>query len=168
MHQPQPFNLKRIIWGGPDAVLAFIATVLFTDQPEQKLKLKRLLWGWPLTVLTSVAAVLLIRLIAVTLLKPDAEFQPLTVATPVFDTVMAVTLAVFVFVATARYSLDAVRAYRSLAAKVLLVSFVPDIALAILHWFGGGWPEAIVLMAMHAAVWGICVSILPLVTSNGT
>jgi len=60
-----------------------------------------------------------------------------------------------------RYTLEPTREYRSLAWKVLLVSFVPDIALAMGHWFGGGWPEAVALMAMHIAVWAICVTILP-------
>ena len=26
---------------------------------------------------------------------------------------------------------------------------------------GGGWPEACALMAMHVAVWTICVTLLP-------
>jgi hypothetical protein len=82
--------------------------------------------------------------------------------------VAAVTLAAFVFLATARYSFEPVRDYRSLAAKVLLLSFVPDTALAVLHWFGGGWPEAIALMAMHVAVWAICILLFPLVTTKGT
>jgi hypothetical protein len=65
----------------------------------------------------------------------------------------------------ARYSLEPIREYRRLALKVLLVSFGPDIALATLHWFGGGWPEALALMAMHIAVWGICVTLLPALVS---
>jgi hypothetical protein len=50
---------------------------------------------------------------------------------------------------------------------VLIVSFVPDIALAVLHWFGGGWPEALALMVMHVAVWAICVTLLPALTMTG-
>jgi len=133
------------------------------DHPKQ-LKLKRLFWAGPLTVLASVVAVLLIRKIAVAILKPDARFQPLTVEAPVIDTVVAVTIAVFVFVRFAQDSLEPVRDYRALAAKVLVVSFVPDVALALLHGFGGGWPEALALMAMHVAVWAICVTVLPRLT----
>lgn len=102
------------------------------------------------------------------ILKPDARFQPLTVAAPVSDTVVAVTIAIFVFVRNAQDSLDPVRDYRALAAKVLVVSFVPDVALAVLHGFGGGWPEAFALMTMHVAVWAICVSMLPFITTRGT
>jgi hypothetical protein len=58
-------------------------------------------------------------------------------------------------------SLDLARDYHSLAAKVLIVSFVPDVALAMMHGFGGGWPEALALMVMHATVWAICVTMLP-------
>ncbi|MGA8594141.1 MAG: hypothetical protein WB676_05295 [Bryobacteraceae bacterium] len=84
-----------------------------------------------------------------------------------FDTVVAATCAVLVFLAKARYSLEPVREYRALAAKVLVVSFVPAIALAVLHGFGGGWPEALALMAMHVAVWAICVTLLPALTMTG-
>lgn len=136
------------------------------DQPKD-LKLKRLFWAGPLTVLASVVAVLLIREIAVGILKPDARFQPLTVAAAVSDTVIPVTIAIFVFVRNAQDSLDPVRDYRALAAKVLVVSFAPDVALAVLHGFGGGWPEAFALMAMHVAVWAICISMLPFVTTRG-
>lgn len=80
---------------------------------------------------------------------------------------MAATCAVLVFLAKARYSLEPVREYRALAAKVLVVSFVPAIALAVLHGFGGGWPEALALMAMHVAVWAICVTLLPALTMTG-
>ena len=136
------------------------------DEPEQ-LKVKRLFWAGPLTVIASVVTVLFIRIIAVAILKPDPKFEPLTVGPPTFDTVVAATCAVLVFLATARYSLEPVRDYRALAAKVLVVSFVPDIALAVLHGFGGGWPEALALMVMHVAVWAICVTLLPALTMTG-
>ena len=136
------------------------------DEPEQ-LKVQRLFWAGPLTVIGSVVTVLFIRIIAVAILKPDPKFAPLTVGPPTFDTVVAATCAVLVFLATARYSLEPVRDYRALAAKVLVVSFVPDIALAVLHGFGGGWPEAFALMVMHVAVWAICVMLLPALTMTG-
>jgi hypothetical protein len=136
------------------------------DEPEQ-LKVKRLFWAGPLTVIASLVTVLFIRIIAVAISKPDPKFEPLTVGPPTFDTVVAATCAVLVFLAMARYSLEPVRDYRALAAKVLAVSFVPDIALAVLHGFGGGWPEALALMVMHVAVWAICVTLLPALTMTG-
>ena len=157
--------LWRVFYGGP-TVLAAIAAVLFMDQPEQPLKLNRLLWAWPLALGASVAAVLFIRSIAVMLLKPPPDFLPLSVSTPIVDTVVAVSLAAFVYLATARHSLDPVREYRSIAVKVLVVSFMPDLALAIFHWLGGGWPEAVALMVMHIAVWAICIFVFPLATKS--
>ena len=105
------------------------------DEPEQ-LKVKRLFWAGPLTVIGSVVTVLFIRIVAMAILKPDPKFEPLTVGPPTFDTVVAATCAVLVFLATARYSLEPIGDYRALAAKVLVVSFVPDIAFALyrLRW----------------------------------
>jgi hypothetical protein len=123
--------------------------------------LTRLVWAAPLTILVSVTAVWIIRLAAVSILHPKEEFMPLTPGPPVFDTVIAVGAAVIVFARIQSDSLEPAREYRSLAAKVLIVSFVPDVALALMHGFGGGWPEAFALMAMHIAVWAVCVTILP-------
>jgi hypothetical protein len=44
---------------------------------------------------------------------------------------------------------------------------IPDIALAVFHGFGGGWPEALALMVMHVGVWAICVMLLPALTMTG-
>lgn len=121
----------------------------------------RLVWAGPLTILISVTAVWLIRLAAVSILRPSAEFMPLTPWPPVFDTVVAVCIAIGVFARIWSDSLEPAREYRSLAARVLIVSFLPDIALAVLHGFGGGWPEAFALMTMHVAVWAVCVTMLP-------
>ena len=52
-----------------------------------------------MTIAVSVAAVLFIRVVAVAFLKPDSRFLPLTVETPVVDTVILSACAVFVFCA---------------------------------------------------------------------
>ena len=131
------------------------------DHDIPKPELIRLVWAGPLTILFSVIAVSLIRLAAVSILRPNAEFMPLTPGPPAFDTVVAVAIAIFVFARIWSDSLEPAREYRSLAAKVLIISFAPDVALAVMHGFGGGWPEAFALMAMHIAVWAICVTMLP-------
>jgi hypothetical protein len=131
------------------------------DRDVSKPRLIRLLWAGPLTILFSVTAVWLIRLAAVSLLHPNKEYAPLTPGPPVFDAVIAVGAAIVVFARIWSDSLEPARDYRSLAAKVLIVSFVPDVALAIMHGFGGGWPEALALMVMHVAVWAVCVTMLP-------
>jgi hypothetical protein len=126
-----------------------------------KPRLIRLVWAGPLTVLASVTAVSLMRLAAVSVLHPNEGFLPLTPGPPVFDTVVAVGAAILVFARIWSDGLEPARDYRSLTAKVLIVSFAPDVALAVMHGFGGGWPEAFALMAMHVAVWAICVTMLP-------
>jgi hypothetical protein len=84
------------------------------------------------------------------------------VPAPVFDTVVATIIAVIIFREQCRrHGLEAVSKFRSLAAKILVVSFAPDVLLAVQHWSGGGWPEAVALMSMHVAVWAICVTMLP-------
>jgi hypothetical protein len=112
-------------------------------------------------MLVSITAVCLIRLAALSILHPNKQFAPLTPGPPIFDTVIAVGAAIVVFARIWNDSLDPARDYRSLAAKVLIVSFVPDVALAVMHGFGGGWPEALALMTMHIAVWAVCVTMLP-------
>jgi hypothetical protein len=130
------------------------------DEPVQ-IQLGRFVWAAPLTVAVSVVAVSLIRTLAVAILHPDTRFLPLRREPPVFDTVFLGSCAVLVFFCMGRYSLEPISDYRSLAWKALLVSFGPDIAVAMSHWLGGGWPEAFALMAMHVAVWAICVTMLP-------
>jgi len=44
---------------------------------------------------------------------------------------------------------------------ILILSFVPNVILALAQIMGEGWPEAFVLMTMHAVVWAICVTLLP-------
>jgi len=139
-----------------------------SDQPQQSFELSRIRWVGPLTVSASVGAVLLIRMVAVAILHPAATFEPLTLFPPIFDTVLGVAGAVFVFLQIGRYSLQPIHTYRKVALGVLLVSFAPDVALAAEHWLGFGWPEAFALMSMHVAVWAICVTMLPglVVTKN--
>src|SRR4051794_35956254 len=136
------------------------------DEPTQ-IKVGRLLWGGPLTVALSVVAVVLIRTVGVAILHPSAKFAPLTLQVSTFDAAFFGACAVFAFYSQCRYGLEPIPEYRSLAWKVLLVSFVPDIVLALSHLFGSGWPEAFVLMTMHIAVWAICVTMLPIVVAPG-
>ena len=66
------------------------------------------------------------------------------------------------------YDLNPIADYRSLAWKVLLVSFIPDVLVALRHSWGGGWPEAFALMTMHVAVWALCVWMLPALSKART
>lgn len=99
---------------------------------------KRVLWAGPLTLLISVISVICIRMIAVHILNPDPDFQPLMVSPPILDTVLFGAAAIYVFFRMCFNSLDdpTIR-YRSLAWKVLVVSFAPDVLVAIRHSWGG-------------------------------
>jgi hypothetical protein len=148
-------------------LLALLAGIAPANDPVQSLELKRLVWAAPLTVLASCLAVLLIRAAAAAILKPDPTFLPLTVKPEIIDTVWGAGAAVLVFNAMCRDTYGAVNKYRSLAAKALAVSFLPDVWVALQHGFGGGWPAASALATMHVAVWAICVTMLPrLVTTK--
>jgi len=131
---------------------------------SRSLQLRRLIWVGPLTVLTSIAAVLLVRVIAVALLHPGPKFLPLALVPPILDTVVLVTWAVLVFGAFVRFASNAIRKYKIIAAIVLLLSFLPDIAIARSHWLGATWPYAFALMSMHVAAWAVCVLMLTKLT----
>ena len=130
-----------------------------SETPE--LRVEHLRWAGPLPVLLSVGAVAVIREIAVAVVQPDIRYIPLLRPFPIFDTAVFGTAAVLVFARFCRDNGHPIADYRRLAIRVLLISFVPDILLAITHAFGGGWPEALWLMAMHLTVWAICIAVLP-------
>jgi hypothetical protein len=130
-------------------------------ESDERIDIRRVLWSCPLTLLASVVAVTCIRFIAVGILNPDPDFQPLQVGTPIFDTVLFGGAAVYLFYRKCIYDLNPIRAYRSLARKALIVSFVPDVLVGMAHWMGSTWSESFVLMSMHVAVWALCVAMLP-------
>jgi hypothetical protein len=142
-------------------------------------ELRRLIWVGPITVLASIVAVLVLRGIAMIAIHPDPSFLPLTLMPPILDTAVLVTLAVFVFrrvlsgqglpgpllalIGAQLFMLDGVIAFRRLAFRALLISFLPDIGIAISsprHWM-----YAIVLATMHIAAWGVCVPMLANLTA---
>lgn len=140
--------------------------------------LRRLIWVGPLTVLASIGAVLLVRAIAVILLHAEPAFLPLAVAPPIFDTALLVTIAVFVFrrvlsgrglpgpllalVGKRFFIMDGVSAFRLVAFRALLVSFLPDIAIAASR--PQYWVYVVVLAIMHVAAWRVCVPMLTKLT----
>ena len=124
------------------------------------LVMRRLIWLGPLTVFTSTAVVFFVRLIAVAVLHPPSTFRPLGVLPPVVDTTALVTWAVLVFAAMIRFVWDPIPRFKTVAVVVLLLSFLPDIALVKWHVWDATWTYAFVLMVMHVAAWGTCVTML--------
>jgi hypothetical protein len=144
------------------------------DDIEIDVTLRRLAWVGPLTVLASIGAVLLVRALAIAVVHPEPTFLPLTLTAAILDTIVLVSLAVFVFrlivsgrnlpgpllaLAGARFlTADRVTAFRLVAFRALLVSFVPDAFVAASS--SGYWRYGAALAAMHIAAWGACVSML--------
>ena len=130
------------------------------EEPADCLDSPRVLWAAALTVAAAVVAVLVVREIAVRVLHPSPTFAPLTVAPPVIDTFLCTVVAIFVFIKI-MFGPNALRTWRRVATVVLILSFTPDILLAISHDMGATWPEACALMTMHVVVWALCVTLLP-------
>jgi hypothetical protein len=131
------------------------------EEPAHYLVSPRGLWGAAaLTIAAAVGAVLSVREVAVRVLHPDPAFTPLSLGAPVVGTVGCTMMAIYVFVGMVSYP-NPVRTWRRVATVVLLLSFAPNVILAISHIMGEGWPEACALMTMHVVVWAICVTLLP-------
>ena len=131
------------------------------EEPAQYPKSSRGLWGAAaLTIAAAVVAVLAVREVAVQLLHPDPAFTPLTLGPPIVGTIGCTAMAIYVFVGMVSDP-NSVRTWRRIAAVVLILSFVPNVLLAIAHIMGAGWREACALMTMHVVVWAICVTLLP-------
>ena len=113
-----------------------------------------------LTTAAAVVAVLAVREVAVRVLHPDPAFTPLSLGSPIVATVACTMMAIYVFVGIASYP-NPIRTWRRVATVVLVLSFVPNVILAISHTMGEGWPEACALMTMHVVVWTVCVTLLP-------
>ncbi len=125
-----------------------------------KVQLRRLFWVGPLAILASILGVLVVRVIAVSILRPDPAPISLGWIVPTISTFVLVSGAVLVFALVARYAANPSRTYQIIAFVFLLLSFLPDIGYPQSHMRGANWPNAIALMSMHVVAWGICVSIL--------
>ncbi len=128
--------------------------------PASKVRLGRLWWLGPLTVLASILGVLIVRVLAVAILRPDPAPISLGWVMPTFFTLVLVTGAVLVFALVARFAKDPIRTYQIIALVVLMLSFLPDVGFAASPMPGANWPNAIALMIMHVVAWAICVGML--------
>ena len=127
---------------------------------KSSIRISRLLWLGPLTVLASIAGVLIVRIIAVSVLRPDPIPMSLGWIMPIFFTTVLVIAAVLVFALVARLTKNPIRTYQVIAFVVLLLSLLPDAAFARAPMPGANWPNAIALMVMHVVAWAICVTML--------
>ena len=121
--------------------------------------LHRLVWVGPATVAVAVLAVFLVQKISLAMLGPIPRFSSAVLESnePVIVTAVLVAAAVLVFAAVGNASMSPVRTFKRLALSVLLVSFIPNVAMAL---SGAGWPPMMALMAMHVAAWSVTVTML--------
>lgn len=99
------------------------------DSPSA-IELSRIGWVGPLAIVSSVGAVLIVRIIAVAVLRPDPTFTPLGWTFPIVDTAILTTGAVLIFGAMAGAAATPIRTFRRTAAVVLVLSLIPPIAAA--------------------------------------
>ena len=130
------------------------------SKSKPQIQLRRLIWLGPLTILASILGVLIVRVIAVAILRPDPAPMSLGWVLPTLFTFVLVSGAVLVFALVARFAKNPIRTYQIVAFVFLLISFLPDIGFARSPMPGANWPNAIALMIMHIVAWEICVSML--------
>ena len=87
------------------------------------------------------------------------EFEPFQ-GTVAPYTAGAVILAGATFAVVRRFARDAGRTYVRLALLVLVLSWIPDVALLAIHDPGATVPAVASLMLMHAVTALICVTLL--------
>ena len=130
------------------------------------IQLRRLFWAGPLTVLASIVGVLIVRILAVLILRPTHIPPSLGWVFPTMFTLVLVTGGVLVFAVVTRFAKNPIRIYQIIAFVFLLISFLPDIGFARSPMPGANWPTAIALMIMHIVAWAITVTMLPRLTTS--
>jgi hypothetical protein len=128
---------------------------------DQQVNGRRLLWVGPVTIVTAVVAVRIVQQVGVAVLSPLPQFSQSVLASrePVGVTAVLVSAAVMTFAVLARVSDSPVTTFRRLALVVLLLSFVPNVAVALLVP-QAGWPGMLALMGLHVVAWGVTIVML--------
>ncbi len=124
-----------------------------------EVSLHRLVWVGPATVASAVLAVVAVQKISLAMLGPIPRFSAAVLGSsePAVVTAILVSAAVLAFAVVANISASPVRTRERLALVVLLLSFIPNVAMAL---SGAGWSPMIVLMTMHVLAWAVTVTML--------
>jgi hypothetical protein len=109
---------------------ASVALVARADDRHGRISLSRLFWVAPLTLVVSLGVCFAIRFI-VQALNPNLTRMPQLREPMIALTVEGVVAAIVVFALFAAFVPRPIFWYRSLGIAALLISFLPDIALAI-------------------------------------
>jgi hypothetical protein len=129
-------------------------------------QLKKLWWAGPLTVVAAIIGVLIVRAIAMLILQPPYAPGLAMIMLPVMLTLILCTGAVIVYALVGRFAKNPIRTYVIISAVFLVISFLPDIAVASAPFPGAGWAYAITLMIMHVVAGFITVYTLIKLTTN--
>ena len=130
------------------------------------IQLKKLWTVGPLTVLAAIVGVLIVRAIALMVLTPPFAPGLEMIFLPVVLTLVFCTAAVVVFALVGRFAKNPIRTYIIISAVFLVISFLPDIAIASAPMPGAGWPYSITLMIMHVVAGFITVYMLIKLTAE--
>jgi hypothetical protein len=133
---------------------------------SSSVQLKKLWWAGPLTVLASIVGVLIVRMVARLILQPPYAPGLQMLMLPVFLTLVLCTAAVLVFALVGRFAKKPVLTYLIISIVFLVVSFLPDFAVASAPFPGAGWPYSITLMVMHVTAGLITVYTLIKLTAS--
>jgi len=136
------------------------------SKSSSSIELRQLWWVGPLTVLAAIVGVLIVRILAVVILKPNPQPMSLGWGTPIVFTLVLCTGAVFVFALTARFAKNPIRTFIIISIVFLIISFLPDIAFATSPMPGANWANAIALMVMHVVAGFITVYMLIKLTAT--
>ncbi|HMC76703.1 MAG TPA: DUF6069 family protein [Vicinamibacterales bacterium] len=128
---------------------------------DQQVNGRRLLWVGPVTIVTAAVAVWIVQQVGVAVLSPLPQFSQSVLVSrePVGVTAVLVSAAVMTFAVLARVSDSPVTTFRRLALIVLMLSFVPNVAVALLVP-QAGWPGMVALMGLHVVAWGVTIVML--------
>jgi hypothetical protein len=132
-----------------------------------EVSLGRLFWVGPATVAVAVLAVLIVQKVSLAMLGPLPRFSGAVLNSnePAVVTAALAAAAVLAFAIVGKASISPVRTFKRLALAVLLVSFLPNVAMAL---SGAGWSPMIALMAMHGVVWAVTVMMLTRLCVRGS
>ena len=124
------------------------------------IQLKKLWWVGPLTVFAAIIGVLIVRAIALAILPEPYAPGLAMIMLPIMLTLILCTGATLVFAVVGRFAKNPVRTYIIISAVFLIISFLPDIAVASAPFPGAGWAYSVTLMIMHVVAGFVTVYML--------
>ena len=127
---------------------------------SSSIQLKKLWWAGPLTIVAAIIGVFIVRTLAMAVLTPPLGPGLQMIMIPIVLTVILCTAAVIVFALVGRFAKNPVRTYIIISSIFLVISFLPDIAVASAPFPGAGWSYSITLMIMHVVAGFITVYML--------